>query len=189
MTNVGPRETGSGGLGNRDDKICKSARNRNGGLTTDQWLHREPLFQGMLYLCNFTKSSSFLSEIDDNSTPTLLCLFNCLLDTKNKIWATSTNIRSEHVTSVTLSIGSDKVSQDTSDERAYLIMNSQSQSNTFIRHFCWVSKAIYRETTFNSLDQLTRLTTINKTERRSTPSGKGSCINGADTYLLVVERA
>jgi hypothetical protein len=86
----------------------------------------------MLYLCDFAQSSSFLSEIDDDSTSPPLCLFDSFFDTENKIRATSANIGSEHVTSVTLSIGSEEATQGTSSRKTYLIMNSQSQSNTLI---------------------------------------------------------
>jgi hypothetical protein len=72
------------------------------------WLHLcETSFQGMLYLCNFTESPSFLSEIDYHPTSTFLCLFHCFFDAENEVRTTRADVRSEHVTSVTLSIGSD----------------------------------------------------------------------------------
>ena len=54
------------------------------------------------YLCNLAECTTFLSEIDDNSTTTLLCLFYGFLNTENKVWTTSTNVRTKNIRSVTL---------------------------------------------------------------------------------------
>lgn len=72
------------------------------------------------YLCDFTKGASFFTEINYHSTPASetiiskdyvtpnelhslpLCFFHCFLDAVYEVWATCTDIRSKHVTSVTL---------------------------------------------------------------------------------------
>ena len=90
-------------MGDGEYEICKSYQNRNGGLTVYEWLHlHETAFQGMHYLCNFAKSPSFLSEVDDNPASTFLCLFHGFFDAENEVWATRADVRSEHVTSITL---------------------------------------------------------------------------------------
>lgn len=74
-----------------------------------EWLHvRETSFQGTAYLCNFTKCPSFLSEIDDHPTSALLCLFHGFFDAENEVWTTRADVRSEHVTSITLLTGLDE---------------------------------------------------------------------------------
>jgi hypothetical protein len=54
------------------------------------------------YLGDLSQSSSFLSEVDDNTTATVLRLFNGFLDTEDQVRSTSANIGSEYVAAVAL---------------------------------------------------------------------------------------
>jgi hypothetical protein len=54
------------------------------------------------YLGDLSQGSSFLSEVDDNTAATILCLFNGLLDTKDEVRSAGANIGSEYVATVAL---------------------------------------------------------------------------------------
>lgn len=54
------------------------------------------------YLRNFSESSAFLAEIDDNTTASILCFFNSLFNAIDQVWTAGTDIGSEHVTAVAL---------------------------------------------------------------------------------------
>jgi hypothetical protein len=81
------------------------------------------------YLGDLSQGSSFLSEVDDNTAATILCLFNGLLDTKDEVRSAGANIGSEYVATVAL------------------VVDSQRQSNRLVRHLCRVSETVHSETT------------------------------------------
>jgi hypothetical protein len=54
------------------------------------------------YLGDLSQSSSLLSEVDDNTAATILCLFDGFFDTKDQVRTASADIRSEHVATVAL---------------------------------------------------------------------------------------
>jgi hypothetical protein len=81
------------------------------------------------YLGDLSQSSSFLSEVDDNTAATVLCFFDSFLDTEDQVRAAGADIRSEYIATVAL------------------VVNSQRQSNRLVRHLCRVSETVHGETT------------------------------------------
>jgi hypothetical protein len=91
-------------------------------LTIYEWLQIHGAIRGVIYLCDLTQSTAFFAEINDNPTASLLCLrsecqllavrnlrigrigylFHGLLDSVDEIGTTRADVRSEHVTSITL---------------------------------------------------------------------------------------
>jgi len=67
-----------------------------------EWLHVHRSILWVVYLCNFTKSAAFFSEVNDHPTSTFLCLFDSFFDTKYEIRTARADVRSEYITSVTL---------------------------------------------------------------------------------------
>lgn len=54
------------------------------------------------HLGNLSKGATLLSEVDDNTASTILCLLDCLLDAKNEVRSASTNIGPKNVTAIAL---------------------------------------------------------------------------------------
>jgi hypothetical protein len=57
------------------------------------------------YLGDLSQSSSFLSEVDDNTAATVLCFFDSFLDTEDQVRAAGADIRSEYIATVALVAG------------------------------------------------------------------------------------
>lgn len=55
------------------------------------------------YLGDLSQGSSFFTEVNDNTTSTILGFFDCLLDAENEIRAACANVGPEDVTSIALS--------------------------------------------------------------------------------------
>jgi hypothetical protein len=56
-------------------------------------------------LGDLSQSSSFLSEVDDNTAATVLCFFDSFLDTEDQVRAAGADIRSEYIATVALVAG------------------------------------------------------------------------------------
>lgn len=74
---------------------------------------------------DFTECSSFLSEIYDHTTATLLSFLHSFFDSKNQVRTTGANVGTEHITTVTF------------------VMDAQSKLDIRVGHLCGVAEDIH----------------------------------------------
>lgn len=101
------------------------------------------------YLGNFTQSSPFLSEVNDDTTATVLGLFDGLLDTEDEIRPARADIRAEDVAPVALPSCERRVIQwppERTASKTHLVMNAQCQFLGGIGHGCRISETVHSET-------------------------------------------
>jgi hypothetical protein len=65
---------------------------------------RSPDSARVAYLGYFSQCSALLSEVDDDTTATILSLLDGLFDTEDEIGPASADVRAENITSVALEV-------------------------------------------------------------------------------------
>jgi hypothetical protein len=97
-----------------------------------------PTFSGIVHevLCHLTKSSAFFTEINNDTTTTLLSLFDCLFYAKDEVGAASANVGTEDIAAVTF------------------VVNAQSESDIGIGHFGRVAEYVNSQTANGGEEEL-----------------------------------
>lgn len=67
-----------------------------------------PNHRKITHLCDLTKGSAFLAEVDDNTTATILCFLHGFLNTKDEIWSAGADIGAKDIAAIALKIMSAK---------------------------------------------------------------------------------
>lgn len=88
-------------------------------------------FPSVVYevLGHFTKSSTFFTEIDDNTATTFLCFFDSLFYAEDEVRTAGADVGAEDVTAVTF------------------IVNTERKTDVGIGHFCRITEDVDSQTT------------------------------------------